>query len=512
MEHERIAKSMKFPYTTSMSKAASIPIDKSKIKQAVQMNIPISINTYTLPKETEKYIVEVAKYFLEIVHQTEIQDYIVYCLNELTTNAKKANTKRVYFKERGFDIYDQKSYDEGMLNFKQESLSNIDYYLQQQKKEGLYIKVVMQAKQEHIIFEVRNNVQMVATEFKRIFDRMVVARDYETVDQAFMQAIDDTEGAGLGLIIMLLMLKKIGVDENAFELITEKDLTINRITIPIKFEANRHLVELTKTIVEYIDEMPQFPEKIMQIQRLINDPDATMGAIASLISDDVALTTDLLKLVNSVAFGLTKECMSINDAVKMAGLRGIQHLLYSVGTLEVLQVEGEEQEKLWDHTYKCAFFAYNIAKMQGKSTILEEIYVCALLHDLGKIVFSSIYPELLHKIDDLCSEKQIPEQVMQSVMSGMEHQAIGIAVAEKWHLPAAIINTIKYQYAPESAPKEYYELIATVSFSEFMLQFMNEKISYTQIPSILLQQHAIEDEEQLRSLCEKLHAQFHKPE
>nr|WP_314993450.1 HDOD domain-containing protein [uncultured Treponema sp.] len=495
-----------------MSKAASIPIDKSKIEQAVQMNIPISINTYTLPKETENYIVEVAKCFLEIVHQTEIEDYIIYCLNELTTNAKKANTKRIYFKERGFDIYDQKSYDEGILNFKQESLSNIDYYLQQQKKEGLYIKVIMHAKQEHIIFEVRNNVQMVATEFKRIFDRMVVARDYDTVDQAFMQAIDDTEGAGLGLIIMLLMLKKIGLNEDAFELITEKDLTINRITIPIKFEANRHLVELTKVIVDYIDEMPQFPEKIMQIQRLINDPDVTMGAIASLISDDVALTTDLLKLVNSVAFGLTKECMSINDAVKMAGLRGIQHLLYSVGTLEVLQVNGEEQEKLWDHTYKSAFFAYNIAKMQGKSTILEEIYVCALLHDMGKIVFSSIYPDLLQKINGMCAEKNIPEQVMQSVMSGMEHQAIGIAVAEKWHLPAAIVNTIKYQYDPESAPKEYYELVATVSFSEFMLQFMNDTISYAQIPEKLLQLHAIENEDQLRSLCETLNAQFHKPE
>ena len=509
---KRIAESTKFPYTTGMSKAASIPIDKSKIEQAVQMNIPISINTYTLPKETENYIVEVAKCFLEIVHQTEIEDYIIYCLNELTTNAKKANTKRIYFKERGFDIYDQKSYDEGILNFKQESLSNIDYYLQQQKKEGLYIKVIMHAKQEHIIFEVRNNVQMVATEFKRIFDRMVVARDYDTVDQAFMQAIDDTEGAGLGLIIMLLMLKKIGLNEDAFELITEKDLTINRITIPIKFEANRHLVELTKTIVEYIDEMPQFPEKIMQIQRLINDPDVTMGAIASLISDDVALTTDLLKLVNSVAFGLTKECMSINDAVKMAGLRGIQHLLYSVGTLEVLQVNGEEQEKLWDHTYKSAFFAYNIAKMQGKSTILEEIYVCALLHDMGKIVFSSIYPDLLQKINGMCAEKNIPEQVMQSVMSGMEHQAIGIAVAEKWHLPAAIVNTIKYQYDPESAPKEYYELVATVSFSEFMLQFMNDTISYAQIPEKLLQLHAIENEDQLRSLCETLNAQFHKPE
>ena len=73
-----------------MSTIAVIPVDKEKINRAVQMNIPISINTYTLPKETETYIVDVAKVFLAAVHHEDIQDYIVYCLNELTTNAKKA--------------------------------------------------------------------------------------------------------------------------------------------------------------------------------------------------------------------------------------------------------------------------------------------------------------------------------------------------------------------------------------------------------------------------------------
>ena len=111
-----------------MDIVAAIPVDRNKIKQAVQMNIPISINTYTLSKETETYIVDVARAFLDAVHQDEIQDYIVYCLNELTTNAKKANTKRIYFREKGFDIYDQKSYEEGMRHFKEETLDNIDYY------------------------------------------------------------------------------------------------------------------------------------------------------------------------------------------------------------------------------------------------------------------------------------------------------------------------------------------------------------------------------------------------
>ncbi|MGP1577839.1 MAG: HDOD domain-containing protein [Treponema sp.] len=491
-----------------MSENVSTQINTEKIRQAIQMGVPISINTYTLPRETEAYIMTVARIFLKTVHKEAIEDYIIYCLNELTTNAKKANTKRMYFQEKGFDIYDQTAYDEGIKNFKQESLSNIGYYLEQQKKHGLYIKVVMQAKKDVLIFEVRNNVQMVATEFKRIFDRMVVAREYDSVDEAFLQAIDNTEGAGLGLIIMLLMLKKIGLKENAFELISSENVTVSRITIPRDFELTKYVVELSKVIVDYIDEIPQFPEKIMQIQRLINDPNAKMATIASLISDNIALTTDLLKLVNSVAFGLTKQCMNINEAVKLVGIRGIQNLLYSVGTLQVLTINSDEQKAIWNHTYKCAFFASMLAKKHNKYAILDDIYVCALLHDLGKIVFSSVYPEVLAKITEVQAEKNIPPYVMQSIMSGMEHHIIGSTLAEKWNLPHAIVSTIKYQYEPEAAPPEYYELIATVSLAEFMLQFYQGSIVYEQIPSALLELYTITSEDQLVEICSGLNKKF----
>ncbi|MGP1593980.1 MAG: HDOD domain-containing protein [Treponema sp.] len=491
-----------------MSETGSTQVNTEKIRQAVQMGVPISINSYTLPRETEAYIMDVARAFLKAVNKEDIEDYIVYCLNELTTNAKKANTKRMYFQEKGFDIFDQAAYDEGIKNFKQESLSNINYYLEQQKKHGLYIKVIMQAKKDALIFEVRNNVQMVATEFKRIFDRMVVAREYDSVDEAFLQAIDDTEGAGLGLIIMLLMLKKMGLKEEAFELISSENITVSRITIPRNFEVTKYVTELSKVIVDYINEIPQFPEKIMQIQHLINDPNAKMATIASLISDDLSLTTDLLKLVNSAAFGLTKKCMNINEAVKLAGIRGIQNLLYSVGTLQVLNVTSDEQKAIWEHTYKSAFFASMIAKRYGKYAILDDVYVCALLHDLGRIVFSSLYPEVLAKITAAQEEKNIPPYVMQSIMSGMEHHIIGYNLAEKWNLPDAIISTIKYQYEPEAAPEEYYELIATVSLAEFMLQFYQGSISYEQIPSALLELYTITGEEQLMELCSELDKKF----
>ena len=49
-------------------------------------------------------------------------------------NAKKANTKRVYFMEKGLDLNNDKDYELGMKTFKQETFDNIQYYLQKQKE------------------------------------------------------------------------------------------------------------------------------------------------------------------------------------------------------------------------------------------------------------------------------------------------------------------------------------------------------------------------------------------
>ena len=81
--------------------------DKEKISLAVQLHTPIEIFSYTLPREKEVYIQEVLKYFLLKCHQEHMFDNLSFCLGELLTNSKKANTKRVYFLEQKLDINDE---------------------------------------------------------------------------------------------------------------------------------------------------------------------------------------------------------------------------------------------------------------------------------------------------------------------------------------------------------------------------------------------------------------------
>ena len=79
-------------------------IDENQIRKAARSAVPLSIKTYTLPHDTEIYMENILEIFLDELGQVELKDRIAYCLKELAVNAKKANTKRVYFVEKGLNI------------------------------------------------------------------------------------------------------------------------------------------------------------------------------------------------------------------------------------------------------------------------------------------------------------------------------------------------------------------------------------------------------------------------
>lgn len=104
-------------------------IDIEQIKRAARNSVPLAIKSFTLPHETEVYLEEILGIFLEEFGQSQIKDRIGYCLKELAVNAKKANTKRVFFKQRNLSLAKSEEYEEGMKDFKRETLENLDHYL-----------------------------------------------------------------------------------------------------------------------------------------------------------------------------------------------------------------------------------------------------------------------------------------------------------------------------------------------------------------------------------------------
>ncbi|MCK4541537.1 MAG: HDOD domain-containing protein [Spirochaetales bacterium] len=481
-------------------------VNVEQIKRAARNSIPLSIKTYTMPHETEEYMEQVLGIFLGEFGQKNLADRISYCMKELAVNAKKANTKRVYFTDKGLDIDNKDHYTEGMTTFKQETLDNIDFYLQKQKEVGLYIKVVFHAKEKTFTLSVHNNVHISRKEQMRVYDRIARSRAYDSMEDALTAVLDDSEGAGLGIVILVLMLKKMGLDEDSFDIDIEGEETIAKITIPFSDIHLENLSLLSDAIVKEIDELPQFPENIVSLQRMLSDPDSEITHIARQISTDPSLTADLLKIVNSAQFMLPKRVDNIVEAVKLLGLRALTNLLYSYGTQKLLD---KHQRWLWDHSYRTAYYAYHLARnFKKKKDILDDAYVGGILHDMGKIIFADVHPNLLERIVKFCKDRNLGRDFIEDLSAGLNHAEIGGMIAEKWNFPTPLIEAIKYHHEPSRCSQENRNVVYAVYLANAICNVEDKEITYDQLEPAALKSYGISSLEQFEIIQQRLAKAF----
>jgi len=487
----------------------STEIDVAQIKRAAHDAIPLTFKTYTLPHETEIYLDKVLEGFLGELGQEKLKEPLSYCLRELAVNAKKANTKRVYFLEKKLDLSKDQDYELGMKTFKQETFDNIQHYLQKQKELGLYIKIIFQTKGKTLSIAVRNNVEITRKEQIRVYDRLARSRAFSSLEEAFSTVLDSSEGAGLGIVILVLMMKKIGLTEECFAIDTQDGETVASITIPFSEVHLDQLNMLTQVLVKEVHALPQFPENIINLQKLLADPNHELADIAREISVDPSMTADLLKLVNSAQFMLPKRVDNIVEAVKLVGTKGVRNLLYSYGTQKVLGEKYSEMRSMWTHAYRVAFYAYMLARsFKRKKELLDDVYVGGILHDLGQIVIASLHPDLLDRITRICKEKAIPAKLLEDFSVGLNHAEVGALIARKWNFPEQLISAIRYHHEPSQAPPEHRDIVGCVYMANVVCDVERERIGFDQINASVLKDFGITTEDQLVRIQQRLSQAF----
>ncbi|HKK49750.1 MAG TPA: HDOD domain-containing protein [Alkalispirochaeta sp.] len=478
-------------------------------RDAARSQKPFIIKSYQLPPETEAQIEEILGVFLSELDRDILKDSLAYCLRELTVNGKKANTKRVYFEEKGLDLHDDAEYARGMETFKNETLDNIRYWLEKQEEAGLYVKVVFHLQGRDLHIKIGNNTQITRKEQIRIYDRIARSRAFRTMEEAMTSVLDDSEGAGLGIVILVLMLKKLGLDEEAFDIDVEGDETVARLVIPMDQAKVENLTEISRELAEHIDRLPQFPESILQLQKILENPDAEMNEIARVLGQDPSLTADLLRTVNSARYMLSRRLDNVVEGVKVVGLRGLRQMLFSYGTKRVLG-DGEENDvsrSLWEHSQRTAYFAYAIARsVYKRKDILDDVYVGAILHDMGKIVFSNLHPDVVKHVQEFAHSKGIPSTVFEEMSDGIDHAEVGARLAERWNFPDILVAAIRYHHTPMKASSQFRDVVAVIYVANELANMSSPE--YSQIDGRVMRMIGITSQEQLQQIHTRLSTQY----
>lgn len=130
-------------------------------------------------------------------------------------------------------------------------------------------------------------------------------------------------------------------------------------------------------------EVQPLPANLVEVIQLMANPEPEIRDIVEAMSRDTAMCQKILRLINSVYFGVTNTVSSINQAILILGLDYLREWVYLMGMQKLAQNNNSEAIKLaLLHAKFCRTFAGLIPDMEDKS---DSFYLMGLL---SMLVFS----------------------------------------------------------------------------------------------------------------------------
>lgn len=219
----------------------SAPVTLSeKIIEAANKTIAseerLIVKAYGFIPVTEFFMRDFIKKILTKFKRPELAAAVSMLIKELTVNAAKANFKKLLFLENNIDVKNSEDYERGMKMFRDTISDTMPFeYGAKAKEASLNVQTSFDFDADRIIIEVKNNLPMSEIEEARVREKLRQAMECEDIADFMMENVDETEGAGLGIILSLMALKSSAIDPHALTISTDfRNETIARVEIPLK--------------------------------------------------------------------------------------------------------------------------------------------------------------------------------------------------------------------------------------------------------------------------------------
>ena len=207
-----------------------------------------------------------------------------------------------------------------------------------------------------------------------------------------------------------------------------------------------------KQTLNLIESFPTIPSVYLELTEKLKNNEASMEEIGAIIIRDPSLTIKLLQIVNSPYYGLPIPVTDPQKAVNLLGLDIVKGFVLSSGIFkqyEQSSIVCLQIDTLWQHSLKAANIVRQIAKRERLAKEIEEAsFVASLLHDVGKIIIASNFPNEHREICSRTASGGLPFWHAEQLVLGVSHAEIGAYLLGLWGLPLTIIKAVQEHHRP----------------------------------------------------------------
>jgi HD-like signal output (HDOD) protein len=180
------------------------------------------------------------------------------------------------------------------------------------------------------------------------------------------------------------------------------------------------------------------------------------------------MTARLLRMVNSVYYGLSNPVASIEEAVFYLGVAQIRRLAVVTPVIEDLQkLAGQSPfpwRDFWRHCIATAIMTREaLGDMQASGD--EADYVAGLLHDVGKIVMAAAFPSYFQQIQARVKESKLPLLQVEAETLGLDHCEVGALYLGAQKMSPTAIQAVRFHHHPKRAATAF-RLVGAVQVAD----------------------------------------------
>lgn len=207
---------------------------RTEIDEAIDKNNDIVFVFYAMLEDTDSKIRYTLEKLLDKRSKSDWVTPLFSCIKELTANAMKANAKWILIDEEIIKKTDTPIEIVTKLRTILNEKAVLEYGLKTKRK-NLSTRVYFKVNSDTLIIQVINNVALSAKDLNKIRDRIEISSKYDSIAEFFIDYPDPAaEGMGLGLCMVVTLLKSINVDFNNFTVYTDEvEKTYAQLILPL---------------------------------------------------------------------------------------------------------------------------------------------------------------------------------------------------------------------------------------------------------------------------------------
>jgi len=199
--------------------------------------------------------------------------------------------------------------------------------------------------------------------------------------------------------------------------------------------------------------LPEIPSIVFELNEVIANPLSSAEDIAQVVHRSPSLTALLLKIVNSPFYGFPSKIDKISLAVTLIGTREISGLALGISILSQFNNIPKEILSMYSflrHSLACGIISRILAAHKSIPQT-EQLFVSGLLHDLGRLILYSYFPEESRNILGRArlSDRLLYQQ--ETDYLGCNHTHLVKQLLQQWKLPMVLENNVFYHHSPSEA-------------------------------------------------------------